>query len=125
MLNKYTYTTNKLLIRVTRKKAFRDLHIEVRPEFANGPTLEQFSSLESFYLMDEFIEEGYYEEIFLEKLKEISKDIFICELSSTTIPIEKWPDVEDFDTFLNFFDIKQKCLEADLGKLVCTNRKIV
>ena len=122
-MNKYSYTTNKLLLCVTRTESFRNLNLEIHPSMEKQ-TLEQFSSLESFYLMDSFIEEGFYEEIFSRKLKEIYKEIFISELSSTTIPIERWPDIEDFDTFLQFFDVKRKCLVADLGNSVCENRKI-
>ncbi|MEL7316920.1 MAG: hypothetical protein AAFN08_18570, partial [Cyanobacteria bacterium J06559_3] len=92
----------------------QELKVECFPE-TESQTLEQFSSMPGYYLIDAPQEPGWQELIRQNAVKKIFARIFIQELSELGIPTEKWPDVHSFEAFERCFKVEHLALIADLG----------
>ncbi|MBV1911558.1 MAG: hypothetical protein KUG78_19865 [Kangiellaceae bacterium] len=106
--------TNKTLVQILLQAPFRDLKIKYFPAYENQ-TLEQFSAVQTYYLMDTRVEQGWQPTIVESSLKEISNKIFCQELMRCDIPVDAWPDTTDFELFSKFMKAEFLILSADFG----------
>ena len=106
--------TNRTLVQISLQEAFHDLKIKHFPEY-ESQTLEQFSAVKTYYLMDALVESGWQSTIVQNSLKEISDKIFCQELLRCDIPLNAWPDTSDFELFNKFVKAEFLMLNADFG----------
>lgn len=123
MENPKLLNTNKTLLKVTPLAPFHELKVSCFPECASQ-TLEQFSSMPGYYLMDNPLEQGWQPNIEQNALQKISERVFSQELSEQSIPIESWPNVNDFNEFQRYFKVEQLALIADLGSEPLVTREV-
>jgi len=107
--------TNKTLLKITLLAPLRDLRIRIFPEL-EAQTLNQFSSLHGYYLMDTPVEEGFQAPIWEREIAKISGKIFRQELSELGIPHGCWPPVDDYEEFKKHIAVERLALIADLGQ---------
>lgn len=107
-------STNRTLLRVTPLAPLRDLRIACFPEYEKQ-TLAQLQSMPAYYLMDNPLGEGFQEPLKEKAVSRISSTIFNQELSEMAIPCDRWPDIEDYNVFKDYFKVDHLALTADLG----------
>jgi hypothetical protein len=115
--------TNRWLVQVSLLAPFRELKIQCTPSY-ESQTLEQFSAIQTYYLMDKPVESGWQPTIEENALRAIFRKIFVQELIGCDIPEEQWPDITSFEMFKKFVKTELLILGADFGKSKLVNNEI-
>ncbi len=105
---------NRSLLKVTRGRALRDLQIACFPDL-EAQSLEAFSSQHGYYLIESPRGDGDWKAKREAILRLAAPRIFRCELAELPIPMEQWPDADDFETFRLHFTWEFLALTADFG----------
>ena len=116
--------TNRHLLEIRRGRALRELAIACFPEL-EAQSYEAFSSRSSYYLIDRPRGDGDQIAKRDAILKAAFPRIFRCELAHVAIPLDQWPDSEDFESFRKYFTWDYVGLMADLGTDPVTTKSVV
>jgi hypothetical protein len=108
-------STNRIILKVTPLSTLRDIKVACFPE-TSAQTYEEVSSTSGYYLIDAVRGPGPVKQLQERVVEQTAPSIFRQELSEMGIPVEKWPDVNDYEKFKQCFLVEQLALIADLGE---------